>query len=178
MEIFSDKLSELAEGVFQINGDILTLGKIELDFLASICKNSKLKRARICTHPTNDNEIHEMLIAVSKGSYVQPHKHIGKSESFHIIRGSLDIIIFDDSGHIIKVVKLRENCAGGDIFYRMNKDFFHTVIVNSEVSIFHETTNGPFDLTRTVFAEFAPSPSEIAESQLYMDSISLKIQSY
>lgn len=36
-----------------------------------------------------------MLIVMAKGSYIRPHKHKNKSESFHIIEGLLDVIVFD-----------------------------------------------------------------------------------
>ena len=54
------------------------------------------QRARYCTHSLVDDEVHEMVIYHKEGTYIRPHKHIGKTESFHLIDGEADVVFFDD----------------------------------------------------------------------------------
>jgi cupin fold WbuC family metalloprotein len=77
---------------------IVKVGQEELAFLKQQAAGNLRKRARICAHKTNDDALHEMLIAISAKSYIHPHKHLGKSESFHIIDGLVDVVVFDDQG--------------------------------------------------------------------------------
>jgi hypothetical protein len=43
----------------------------------------------------------------------------------------------------------------------MSTPVFHTLIIQSEVLVFHETTNGPFDSTGTLFAPWAPKETDV-----------------
>ena len=56
-------------------------------------------------HDVNKNDkerIHEMIVFHKKGSYVRPHKHLNKLESFFIISGEVTLVIFDKKGIPIK----------------------------------------------------------------------------
>jgi len=46
------------------------------------------------------------LIVLSGNTYIRPHKHLAKSESFHVIEGLVDIVILDDQGAITEVIQL------------------------------------------------------------------------
>ena len=50
--------------------------------LENLADKSKLLRSRVCIHLNNNSKTHEMIIALKKGSYIQPHIHPnGKSEA-------------------------------------------------------------------------------------------------
>ena len=114
-----------------------------------------------------------MFVAHKKGFYCQPHKHKNKSESFHLIEGEIKIIIFDDLGEILQVINMSTLNADGDIFFRLSKSYFHMVIIESELAIYHEVTNGPFDRKETLFADWAPSEDgdEKIQQQFISDMI-------
>jgi len=69
-----------------------------------------------------------MLIVHAKGAYVPPHKHTAKSESFHIIKGKLNVVIFNNDGSILKVIIMGDFDSDKTFFYRLPQDRFHTVI--------------------------------------------------
>ncbi|HWW85834.1 MAG TPA: WbuC family cupin fold metalloprotein [Vicinamibacterales bacterium] len=123
------------------------------------------RRIRLCAHRSVDDPLHEMLIVHVKDTYVRPHKHLGKSESFHVIEGEADVVMFDDEGAVTDVIQVGPVSSGRPFFYRIADPLFHTLLIRSDVLVFHETTAGPFRRSETVFAPWSPDdrkPDEIA----------------
>jgi cupin fold WbuC family metalloprotein len=118
------------------------------------------KRARLCAHLNPTDPLHEMLICLAHGTYIRPHRHPLKSESFHVIEGELDVVLFDDDGDLREVICMGPYASGKAFFYRLAEPRFHTVLVNTPHVLFHETTNGPFDPTDTEFAPWAPAEGD------------------
>ena len=46
--------------------------------------------------------------------------------------------------------------SGKTFYYRLSEPIFHTLIIRSEILVFHEITQGPFLREQTEFAEWAP----------------------
>ena len=74
--------------------EIIQINATHLERLKWSAEESPLRRSRICLHSDNSDQVHEMVIAFCRDSYVQPHRHTGKSESFHIIEGRLQVVFF------------------------------------------------------------------------------------
>jgi cupin fold WbuC family metalloprotein len=129
------------------------------------------KRIRLCAHGSIDDAVHEMIIVHARGTYVRPHKHLGKSESFHIIEGKADVVLFDDIGNIIDVIKMGNYETGMIYFYRISNPVFHTLLIHSEVLVFHETTSGPFDRSDTVFASWSPEEGKKKACAVFMSHL-------
>jgi cupin fold WbuC family metalloprotein len=81
-------------------------------------------------------------------------------ESFHIIEGKVDILLFDENGRINNLIPMGDYAGGRKFFYRLPPSHFHTLIIRSEVLVFHEITNGPFNPDDTVWADWAPVETE------------------
>lgn len=145
-----------SEEVFYCATPLIRLSDTSLITLKEIAQGTRRKRARICTHPDTTNPLHEMIILHARGAYVRPHRHPGKSESFHVIEGEADIILFDEGGKVENVIPMGEKGSGKAFFYRLNQATFHTLLIRSEIFIFHETTNGPFQPGASEFALWAP----------------------
>ena len=147
----------------QINGEVLyaadpiaKVGRADISELIQRAGHGARKRARICTHRDTADKLHEMLIVHTRETYVRPHKHLGKSESFHLIEGAADVVVFDDEGNVADVIAMGDYSSGKTFYYRMADPLYHTLIIRSDVIVFHEATNGPFDRSATVFAPWAP----------------------
>jgi cupin fold WbuC family metalloprotein len=160
-------LTQKSPGVFLAEGPISTIGSSDIAILRAAAQKTPKKRARINVHPDSEDPLHEMIIAIGQESYIRPHKHPGKSESFHIVEGAVDIVIFDGGGGITKIVPLAAPGGERAFFYRMRRPYFHTLIIKSKVLVVHETTNGPFRAEGTVFADFAPAEDDAAASREY-----------
>ena len=154
-----------SEEVYYAADEIAVFSQAHVDFLKSNMHNSKTGRIRICAHKSPEDMIHEMLIIIDGKSYIRPHKHIGKPESFHVIEGAIDVVLFDEEGNTVDVIKLCSRGSGNGIFYRLSKPQFHAVLVNSDHAIIIETTQGPFNKEDTIFAPWSPDEDHIEVSK-------------
>ena len=164
---FKEKSAE----VYVADGEIVEAGPREVAFLKSKLASAPRGRVRLCAHRDGSDPLHEMLIALDKRTYIRPHKHLAKSESFHVIEGVVDVVLFSDDGKIARVLALGDPASGRNFFYRLAGPAFHTLIIRSEILIIHETTNGPFRQGDAIFADWAPEESQTAQAKAYMDSV-------
>ena len=156
--------------------DIITkVDRKDIDFLKSLASQNKRKRVRLCTHKDTNDLVHEMLIVHALNCYVPPHKHLNKSESFHIIEGALKIILFDDDGEITEIIRIGDHASGGVLYYRLSESFFHTVLPSTEWVVFHEVTKGPFDRDETVFAPWAPKEDDFQNQGAFLNNLQQRI---
>lgn len=114
------------------------------------------KRARLCLHHTPDDPLHEMIIVFHRDTVIRPHRHHGKSESFHMIFGELDVVLFDDDGSPTRRIRMGDATTGRTMIYRLSRPIWHSVIIRSEYAAIHEVTNGPFRVEENDFAAWAP----------------------
>ena len=154
------QITRFNEEVLFTKDPITSINRIEIDELKTKARSNIRKRIRLCSHLDITDQVHEMLIVHSKNNYIRPHKHIGKSESFHIIEGALDIIIFNDQGVIEKVNSLNEFGSGLPFYFRLSSSIFHTIVPKTDMVVFHETTSGPFVPKDTIFPNWAPSEDQ------------------
>ena len=169
------KLNKVNEEVFVAQDPIVRLGDEDIAFLKRQAQANPRKRARICAHRTNDDPLHEMVIAIAAASYIHPHRHLGKSESFHIVEGDVDVVVFDDAGDIVEVLELGPRGSGRQFFYRLSESAFHTLLIRSDVLVVHEVTNGPFARDTTVLAPFAPTEDRTEEAARYIRQVSERV---
>ncbi len=161
--------------LFVARDSIISLGAEETAFVKSQAMRTPRGRARICAHRSNGDALHEMLIAISRQSYIHPHKHLSKSESFHIVEGIVDVVIFDDQGAITDVIALGAFGSGRSYFYRLSESRFHTLHISSELLVVHEVTNGPFDKRQTILAPFAPDEHDTPASLDYRERLASEL---
>jgi len=168
-------LRQIGDGIFQSDQPIVKLSKNEITFLKSEAINSGKKRARICAHHSNDDLLHEMIIAICSDSYIHPHRHLKKSESFHIIEGEVDIVIFSDSGDIEELIELGDSNTSKNFFYRLDEAKYHTLLIHSDILVVHEVTNGPFSRELTELAPFAPGEEDADKASSFIRSVKDKL---
>jgi cupin fold WbuC family metalloprotein len=153
---------EQSPEVLVATGGVVCLTAAEARAIGDRASRSQRRRARLCAHPQPSDPLHEMIIALARGTYIRPHRHAGKSESFHIIEGELAVVLFEEAGAIRDVIRMGPYQSGRVFFYRLMEPLFHTVLVNSARVLFHETTNGPFDPADTEFAPWSPAEDDPA----------------
>ena len=169
------RLKQFNEEVLFADSRIVMVGRKELDLLTEGAKVNKRHRMRLCAHPDTEDTLHEMFIAIQQGTYIRPHKHLGKSESFHVIEGSVDVILFDDSGNITEVNRVADHASGGAFYHRITDPCYHTLLIRSDFLVFHEITNGPFHPERTEYAPWTPDEADHGAAREYVDWLTRRV---
>ena len=104
--------------VLYTNDSIVSVNRQDLSELKNIARLNPRRRVRLCTHSSISDAIHEMIIYHPKGSYVTPHKHRRKNESFYLICGEIDCVIFDKDGDVTKVLHMGSYKSEKSFYYR------------------------------------------------------------
>jgi len=146
----------------------VTVSRQEIAYLEQRAAGTPRGRARFCCHRDPEDILHEMFIVHPQGAYVRPHKHLQKLESFHLIVGAADLILFDDVGTVTQVITLGDFASGGPFYCRIPDACYHALVIRSERLIFHETTTGPFRPEETLFAPWSPAEGE-PEAATYLE---------
>ncbi len=131
-----------------------------------------LKRARVNLHASLSDKVQEMVIAEHKSTYVRPHRHPGRLESFHVVEGELTVVMFDDAGNVTEAVGM--GGPGGALLYRQLESVWHTVLVESEFAVVHEVVEGPFPYT-TQWAEWAPNANDVDAARAYTSELRRRV---
>ena len=133
------KISDFAS---RFHSDIFQFDKKTIKFLKERADKSKNKSYRILFHKNNYHLTHEMMICFKKNAVVPVHKHPnGRSESYHIIKGSMNVYFFKDSGKPLGYIKLSDKDC---FYYRLSSSKFHLLVPTSRYLVYHETVTGPF----------------------------------
>lgn len=169
---------EISEEVLHAEEDIVKVARHAIAFLKDKAAQNRRKRVRLCAHRDLEDALHEMLIVHTKDTYVRPHKHLHRCESFHVIEGVGDVVVFDEVGNIVKVVPLGDYGSERAFYYRLSQPYFHTLLIRSDVLVFHETTTGPFRRSDTVFAPWAPPEEDEDGRRAYMARLASAIEDF
>jgi cupin fold WbuC family metalloprotein len=146
-----------------------TVSQEIIEKLKKMARDAPLKRARLCLHASHQDAVQEMVIALHESTYIRPHRHPGKTESFHMIEGSVLIGFFNDRGEIVQTLRLDADHKA-KFLYRLSAAFWHAVLPLTEFAVFQEVANGPF--SGSEFPEWEPkeAPEEIEKFKEQMKS--------
>lgn len=170
------KYKKINQEVIYAQDPIVKLDFECLEFLKDLAANNERKRARLCLHEGIESNVHEMIIVHAKGAYIRPHKHLNKSESFHVIEGRAKVIMFEENGIIREIIPIGGIQDKASFFYRISQPVFHSLDIVSDYIIFHETTKGPLHRDETVFASWAPDEKDLPAGLEFMRNIRENIQ--
>ena len=148
------RFKQQAENILVLDGTPAFVNPAAIRRLKRMADASPLKRARICLHKRADEPIHEMLIVLARGVYIRPHRHLNRTESFHLLEGRATVVFFNEKGKITQSHQLARS-GKGPFLYRIDRPVFHTQIVHSKYLVFYEVTSGPWVSDDTEYASWA-----------------------
>jgi len=148
-----------APGVLKQTSPDVAVNDDDITAVSHAQSQAPLRRARLCVHLNDDVQLQQMIISLNGDSYIRPHKHSAKPESYQMIRGKAALVLFDDCGTITKTVHLAPYGEGGNFFFRLSSEVYHSLVLLSPEVVFCETTLGPFHRDTTHFAPWAPEPN-------------------
>lgn len=157
--------------------EIIEISSIDLKKIKQIAHSNPTRKARYCAHKSVRSEIHEMIIFHEKGTYIRPHKHDKKSESYLLLNGEMDIILFNDIGKPIKLIQLGTINTNKTFFFRMPKPMYRTLIIKKD-SVFLEVKRGPFVKHHVKWAKWAPDFQDQEKVRLYKKKLNNYLKSF
>lgn len=167
------ELKTINEQVLVARGSVVALGHEECDHLKKKLCHDRLDRIRICCHRTNDDFLHEMLMAFTKSTYIRPSLHTDKDESLLFLEGFGTILFFDEIGNVTDRVILGPLGSGRAFYCRVDANRYHCLIVESDQVLVKETASGPFRPEMTKFAPWAPDGSDQSAVDRYLETLRL-----
>jgi cupin fold WbuC family metalloprotein len=147
-------LRKINDEVYMATDKVVRFDRRYVELIKQSAEKNSRGRARICAHREPTDTLHEMMIAIRSDSYIRPHRHHQKVESFHLIEGSVDVVVFEDDGSISEVVELS---IEGNFYYRLDSPKYHTLLIHSPLLVMHEITNGPFSAALSDWGSFSPT---------------------
>ncbi len=153
--------------------DLVAYQKDIIVKLKKLAQSTNNNRARIKIHKSERDKTNEMIIALKKNSYIRPHIHPNsKTESYHIIKGKMNVYVFSKKGKKIKVIKMGHLGTNLNFFYRANKSYYHLPMAVTEWCIYHEVYSGPFKKVKDVkYAKWSPLEFEKKSVNKFLSKI-------
>lgn len=169
-------LEETGPGVFYARTALRLVSAQDIAWLKQRALQTPQKRARICLHRDPQDTVQEMVIAVHRDSYIAPHFHPSKEESFHVIEGRARAVFFSATGSVDRIVALAPSgtCTveGGECcYYRIAKQSIHGLRIESEWLVFHEAAQGPFTSDSNAVPDWVPRLNSDAEGLAWLDAM-------
>jgi cupin fold WbuC family metalloprotein len=165
------RTNRISEEVLVAADPLVQLTRVDAERLIASAGETARQRIRLCAHKSSDDRLHEMFIVHPRGAYVRPHRHRNKSESMLIVQGTVDFLMLDDDGRLTDVIQMGEYGSGRTFYYRSDTPIYHTLLITSDVLLFLEITNGPFDRADTIFAPWSPDGSNETAVRQYMEAL-------
>lgn len=130
--------------------EIEVFGLSTLALIKDLARINKKRRYRICFSKPEDL-VQEMVLVAFRDTYFRPHRHPKhKAESYHVLSGELDVVIYNEDGSVNRRTRLNEKAP----FMKTRSGWFHQPIPVSEWVAYHEVYEGPFVKEEDVF--YAP----------------------
>jgi len=130
------------------------LNKDAMEQLFEQAESSERKRAHLLLHTGHHEKVQRLIIALLRGSYVEPHYHelSHQWEMFIVTSGRIEVKLYDTNGQVktIFVAGPEEDSA----IVEFSPGDIHSVECLSEKAVMVEIKEGPFDPN---FAKTFPS---------------------
>jgi cupin fold WbuC family metalloprotein len=132
-----------------------------LNELSLKAATSPRKRLNHNFHDDLADPINRMLNALEPGTYIQPHKHENqdKREVFIVLRGSLVVVFFDNSGTPVDFILLDQK--NGNFAVEVPAGAWHSLFALESGTVVYEVKDGPYlPMNDKNFASWAPKEGD------------------
>lgn len=139
--------------------------------LSREAKRAPRLRAHLNVHPTLDDPVQRLFIALEPGTYIRPHRHPepNKWELFVLIEGAVDALTFGDDGTLRE--RIRMGRKDGSRAVEIPPGTWHSYVCFEPGTVVLEIKEGPY--VATTEEDYAPwSPQGDADSAArYLDRL-------
>lgn len=141
-----------------------------LDAVTCQAKESPRLRMNYNFHATMNAPIHRLLNALEPGTYLPPHRHRDKEETYLILRGCLLVFFYDETGNVTEKVRL--NPLEGNYGLEIPSCTWHSIVALESGTVIFEIKKGPYlPLSPEDLSSWAPAPSDEEGAKAFMKRI-------
>lgn len=136
--------------------NILNISNQEINRLITDARNSPRKRAHLNVHKNLESNVQRLFIATEPETYIRPHRHTEnhKWEFFTVLRGNIDLLIFDDKGSVVQRIAMSPTETPS---VEIPPNTWHTYVCKATGTVALEVKEGPYIPTAEEnFAPWAP----------------------
>lgn len=121
-------------------------------------------------HTSMDAPVHRMLNALEPATYLPPHRHSDKEETYLVLRGKLLAFFFNDEGEVIEKTIL--DPKAGMYGLEIPVGMWHSIISLESGTVIFEVKKGPYQpLPAEDVAFWAPAPADSEQVKAFMDKL-------
>ena len=132
-------------------------------------KESPRMRMNHNFHPELSDPVQRLLNALEPWTYIRPHRHSGKEESFVLLRGTILAVVFNDDGSVRDHAVLSRDT--GILGIEFEENSYHMLTSLESGSVVYEIKEGPFiPHTEDTSAPWSP-PEGSPESRSFLARI-------
>jgi len=113
-----------------------------VDEVVANARRSPRLRMNYNFHPELSDPVQRLLNALEPWTYIRPHKHTTKEESFVLLRGTILAVVFNDDGTIRDYAILSK--SSGILGVEFEENSFHMLTSLETGSVVYEIKEGPF----------------------------------
>ena len=117
------------------------------DEVAALATASPRLRMNYNFHSDPADNPHRFLNVLLHGTYIRPHRHLvpPKSESFLVLEGMAEVVLFDEQGAITARYRLGEESAEGHLWgIDILPGVWHTILARTKRVVCFEVKPGPW----------------------------------
>ncbi len=150
------------------------ISQLLLDEISYKAKGASRLRMNHNIHDRLDDPVNRMLNALEPGTYLRPHRHLSppKDEAYVVLRGELDVLLFDEEGNLIQreILSPEKGLYGVDI----PAGVWHSMIVRQPGTVIYEVKQGPFvPLVPEDFASWSPEPEDESGIRAFFERLDI-----
>ena len=111
--------------------------------------------------------MHRLINALEPGTYLQPHRHTDKEETYVVLRGRLLTFFFDDKGNVTERTLL---CPDEGVYgLEIPPATWHSVVALEPGTVIFEIKRGPYHpLPVEDYASWAPAPTDKEQVEAFI----------
>ena len=141
--------------------------------------NSRL-RQHLNIHESYEDPCQRIVNALEPNSYIPPHRHfsVRRNELMVALRGKMALVLFDEHGVVMEVLKLGCDIAGSESAagVELPPETWHTVVALDSGCILLEIKAGPFDPSQSKdIASWAPEEGT-PQARTYLQKLTTAIK--
>jgi cupin fold WbuC family metalloprotein len=134
------------------------------DTVTALAEASPRLRMNHNFHSGPDDNPHRFLNVLLSGTYIRPHRHLDppKSESFLVLEGRADVILFDEDGRVTARHQLGAESPEGRLWgIDIPPGVWHTIVARTTRVVCFEVKPGPWVASNDKeFASWAPAEND------------------